>query len=148
MTSPVITTRRERGRPEGRRPCRPDWSAVADGTCSNTYGNGAAVRPVPAGMAAQRRPARTGERTFERAGWWWRARRRAGLVLTSPGMVLVGGATSVLLLGLSPWLTDPGTASGPVSGPVPGAATATTSFAVSSAGSTTGAVGGAVGQGN
>lgn len=119
MTSPVLTPRCGPDRPGYRRVRRPDWSTVPVGGRSNTSGHGAVLRPAPAVLAERRERVCLRERTFENRGRWWRIRRRIGLVLTSPGVVLIVGSASVLMLGLSPLLTDPGTTGpGPSAGMV------------------------------
>ncbi len=105
MTSPLITTRPAVVEPGRRVVTRPEWSTVAGIEGSNTAGHGVAAGPrrrsgESCGTVTCRR-----EHPFDDMGLAGRIRRRASVVLTSPGMVLLGGLTSVLLIGLSPLLT-------------------------------------------
>lgn len=113
MTSPVIMTRAHyegarHGTGETVR--RPDWSSPDRGHRSNTSVAGVAFRPGPSARRARqsivqsRVPDR--ERAFDPAGRWARILRRGRLVLQSPGVALLSGVTSVLLMGLSPILAD------------------------------------------
>lgn len=108
MSTPVITTRPDRDCTHREPVRRPDWSGLPAAENSNTAGAGVAFLPSVRTLESRERIARAPERAFEARGWWWRTRRRTTMVLRSPGVVMLGGLSCLLMIGLSPLLTDPG----------------------------------------
>lgn len=124
MSTPVITTRPDWDRSCREQVRRPDWSALPAGKGSNTAGAGVAFLPPARTLESRERIARGPERAFEARGWWWRTRRRTAMVLRSPGVVMLGGLSCLLMIGLSPLLTDPGQVEQPPVPVISGPATA------------------------
>ncbi len=118
MSTPAVSTRPVRCRAHRERVCRPDWSAVPEGSGSNTSGAGDALRPSVRIREYGGRSIRNRERAFDEANWWWRTRRRTAMVLQSPGVVLLGGLGCLLMIGLSPLLAAPEPADPPPVTPV------------------------------
>lgn len=106
MTTPVIEMRATPGTRDRVAILRPAWNAMPYRADSNTAICGDAITPRRSTVESRERIAHGEERTFDSAGWGARVRRRFEMVIHSPGVVLVGGISAVLFMGLSPFLTD------------------------------------------
>lgn len=86
---------------------RPEWSGSEMDGFSNTWGEGSVRTPSVVQRQRYLRQGRIAERPFEPTSRYARMRRRASMVVGSPGMTVLSLATLVAFLAVSPAVTGP-----------------------------------------